>query len=151
MAEPIYQQVSAEVKTAMKARDKDRLAALRLIMSEFKRVEVDERVELDDARVLQILDRMTKQRKDSQQQYVDAGRDDLASREALEISIISEFLPTALSDEEVAQLIDAALAEVGATSMQDMGKVMGIIKPKVQGRADMGSVSGLVKARLENL
>lgn len=148
MADAIYQQVSAEVKTAMKARDKDRVAALRLIMAEFKRVEVDERIELDDERVLQILDKMTKQRKDSHQQYVDAGRDDLADKEALEMSIISEFLPAQLSDDELAQIVDAAMAEVGASSMQDMGKVMGIVKPQVQGRADMGAVSGLVKAKL---
>ncbi len=148
MADAIYQQVSAEVKTAMKARDKDRVAALRLIMAEFKRVEVDERIELDDERVLQILDKMTKQRKDSHQQYVDAGRDDLADKEALEMSIISEFLPAQLSDDELTQIVDAAMAEVGASSMQDMGKVMGIVKPQVQGRADMGAVSGLVKAKL---
>ncbi|MBL6691849.1 MAG: GatB/YqeY domain-containing protein [Pseudomonadales bacterium] len=148
MADPIYQQVSAEVKTAMKARDKDRLAALRLIMSEFKRVEVDERVELDDERILQILDKMTKQRKDSHQQYADAGRDDLADKEAMEIAIIAEFLPAQLSDDELSQIVEAAVAEVGASTMQDMGKVMGIVKPQVQGRADMGAVSGLVKAKL---
>lgn len=148
MADPIYQQVSAEVKTAMKARDKDRLAALRLIMAEFKRVEVDERVELDDERILQILDKMTKQRKDSHQQYADAGRDDLADREAMEMAIIAEFLPAQLSDDELSQIVGAAVAEVGASGMQDMGKVMGIVKPQVQGRADMGAVSGLVKAKL---
>lgn len=148
MADSIYQQVSAEVKTAMKARDKDRVAALRLVMSEFKKVEVDERIELDDTRVLQILDKMTKQRKDSQQQYADAGRDDLADKEALEISIIAEFLPSQLSEDEIAQIVDDAISEVGAASMQDMGKVMGIVKPKVQGRGDIGAVSGLVKAKL---
>lgn len=148
MADPIYQQVSAEVKTAMKARDKDRLAALRLIMAEFKRVEVDERVELDDERILQILDKMTKQRKDSHQQYADAGRDDLADKEAMEMAIIAEFLPAQLSDDELSQIVGAAVAEVGASGMQDMGKVMGIVKPQVQGRADMGAVSGLVKAKL---
>lgn len=148
MADSIYQQVSAEVKTAMKARDKDRVAALRLVMAEFKRVEVDERIELDDTRVLQILDKMTKQRKDSHQQYVDAGRDDLADKEALEISIIAEFLPSQLSDEELAQIVDEAIAETGAASMQDMGKVMSVVKPRVQGRGDMGAVSGLVKTKL---
>jgi len=148
MADSIYQQVSAEVKTAMKARDKDRVAALRLIMSEFKRVEVDERIELTDERVLQILDKMTKQRKDSHQQYADAGRDDLADKEAMEIAIIAEFLPAQLSDDELVQIVETAVAEVGASGMQDMGKVMGIVKPQVQGRADMGAVSGLVKAKL---
>ena len=148
MADSIYQQVSAEVKTAMKSRDRDRLAALRLIMSEFKNVEVNERIELDDARILQILDKMTKQRKDSHQQFADAGRDDLADREALEISIIAEFLPSQLSDDELTRIVDDAVSEVGAASMRDMGRVMGIVKPRVQGRADMGAVSGLVKAKL---
>ena len=148
MADSIYQQVSAEVKTAMKSRDRDRLAALRLIMSEFKNVEVNERIELDDARILQILDKMTKQRKDSHQQFADAGRDDLADREALEISIIAEFLPSQLSDDELTRIVDDAVSEVGAASMRDMGRVMGIVKPRVQGRADMGAVSGLVRAKL---
>lgn len=148
MSEPIYQQVSAEVKTAMRARDKERLGALRLIMSEFKRIEVDERIELDDARVLAILDKMTKQRKDSLQQYQDAGRDDLAATEAREIAIISEFLPSQLSQEEIATLIEEAISSTQAASMQDMGKVMGILKPKIQGRADMSQVSGQIKSRL---
>ena len=148
MADSIYQQVSAEVKTAMKSRDRDRLAALRLIMSEFKNVEVNERIELDDARILQILDKMTKQRKDSHQQFADAGRDDLADREALEISIIAEFLPSQLSDDELTRIVDDAVSEAGAASMRDMGRVMGIVKPRVQGRADMGAVSGLVRAKL---
>ncbi|MDA0271986.1 MAG: GatB/YqeY domain-containing protein [Proteobacteria bacterium] len=148
MSEPIYQRVSAEVKVAMKARDKARLGALRLIMADFKRIEVDERIELDDERVLVILDKMTKQRKDSQQQFEDAGREDLAQQEALEIAVIAEFLPEQLSDDEVSDLVKAAIAETGAASMQDMGKVMAIVKPQVQGKADMGSVSRLVKAQL---
>ena len=148
MSEPIYQRVSAEVKVAMKARDKPRLGALRLIMADFKRIEVDERIELDDERVLVVLDKMTKQRKDSLKQYEDAGREDLANQEALEIAVIAEFLPEQLSDDEVSGLIKAAIAETGAASMQDMGKVMAIVKPQVQGRADMGAISGLVKAQL---
>ena len=148
MPEPIYQQVTAEVKLAMKARDKPRLGALRLIMADFKRIEVDERIELDDERVLVILDKMTKQRKDSFMQFEDAGREDLAKQEALEIAVIAEFLPDQLSDEEISGLIEAAIAESGAASMQDMGRVMAIVKPQVQGKADMGAVSGLVKARL---
>jgi uncharacterized protein YqeY len=148
MSEPIYQRVSAEVKVAMKARDKPRLGALRLIMADFKRVEVDERIELDDERVLVILDKMTKQRKDSQKQFEDAGREDLANQEALEIAVIAEFLPDQLSDDEVSGLVKAAISETGAASMQDMGKVMAIVKPQVQGKADMGAVSGLVKAQL---
>lgn len=148
MPEPIYQRVTAEVKVAMKARDKPRLGALRLIMADFKRIEVDERIELDDERVLVILDKMTKQRKDSLKQFEDAGREDLAKQEALEIAVIAEFLPDQLSDDEVSGLVKAAIAETGAASMQDMGKVMAIVKPQVQGKADMGAVSGLVKAQL---
>ena len=148
MSEPIYQRVSAEVKVAMKARAKARLGALRLIMAEFKRIEVDERIELDDERVLVILDKMTKQRKDSLKQFEDAGREDLANQEALEIAVIAEFLPDQLSDDEVSGLVKAAIAETDAASMQDMGKVMAIVKPQVQGKADMGAVSGLVKALL---
>ena len=148
MPEPIYQRVTAEVKLAMKARDKPRLGALRLIMADFKRIEVDERIELDDERVLVILDKMTKQRKDSLTQFEDAGREDLANQEALEIAVIAEFLPDQLSDDEVSSMVKAAIAETGAASMQDMGRVMVIVKPQVQGKADMGAVSGLVKAQL---
>jgi hypothetical protein len=148
MSEPIYQRVSAEVKVAMKARAKARLGALRLIMAEFKRIEVDERIELDDERVLVILDKMTKQRKDSLKQFEDAGREDLANQEALEIAVIAEFLPDQLSDDEVSGLVKAAIEETDAASMQDMGKVMAIVKPQVQGKADMGAVSGVVKALL---
>ena len=148
MPEPIYQRVTAEVKLAMKARDKPRLGALRLIMADFKRIEVDERIELDDERVLVILDKMTKQRKDSLTQFENAGREDLANQEALEIAVIAEFLPDQLSDDEVSGLVKAAIAETGAASMQDMGRVMAIVKPQVQGKADMGAVSGLLKAQL---
>jgi hypothetical protein len=148
MPEPIYQRVTAEVKVAMKARDKSRLGALRLILADFKRIEVDERIELDDERVLVILDKMIKQRKDSLKQFEDAGREDLASQEALEIAVIADFLPDQLSDDEVSGVVKAAIAETGASSMQDMGKVMAIVKPQVQGKADMGAVSGLVKAQL---
>ncbi|MBT4161969.1 MAG: GatB/YqeY domain-containing protein [Gammaproteobacteria bacterium] len=148
MSETIINQVSDQVKTAMKARDKARLAALRLMMAEFKRVEVDERIELDDDRVLTILDKMNKQRKDSQKQFADAGRNDLADQEAFELAIIAEFMPEQLSSDEIAGLVKATIAEMGAGGMQDMGKVMGALKSKVQGRADMGQVSGLVKATL---
>ena len=148
MPEPIYQRVTAEVKVAMKARDKPRLGALRLIMADFQRIEVDERIELDDERVLVILDKMTKQRKDSLKQFEDAGREDLANQEALEIAVIAEFLPEQLSEDEVSGLVKAAIAETGAASMQDQDKVMAIVKPQIQGKADMGAVSGLVKAQL---
>ena len=148
MSEPIYQRVTAEVKLAMKARDKPRLGALRLIMADFKRIEVDERIELDEERVLVILDKMIKQRKDSFKQFQDAGREDLANQEALEIAVLVEFLPDQFSDDEISGLVKAAIAETSAASMQDMGKVMAVVKPQVQGKADMGVVSGLVKAHL---
>ena len=147
-ASAIRQKVEAEVKAAMKARAKERLGALRLIMAEFKQVEVDERIELDDPRCLAVLDKMTKQRKDSLAQYEQAGRDDLAATESLEIAVIAEFLPAALAKEELATLVAEALASVGASSMQDMGKVMAALKPQVQGRADMQEVSALVKKNL---
>ena len=146
MPEPIYQRVIAEVKVAMKARNKPRLGALRLMMADFKRIEVDERIELDEERVLVILDKMIKQRKDSFKQFQDAGREDLANQEALEIAVIVEFLPDQFSDDEISGLVKAAIAETSAASMQDMGKVMAVVKPQVQGKADMGVVSGLVKA-----
>ncbi|MEE4300013.1 MAG: GatB/YqeY domain-containing protein [Pseudomonadales bacterium] len=140
--------ITDAVKDAMRARDKERLATLRLVTAELKRVEVDERIELDDARVLAILDKMLKQRTDSESQYRAADRADLADKEAAEMVVIREFMPAALSDEEIDALIDAAIASTGAESMREMGKVMGVLKPELQGRADMGAVSGRVKARL---
>ncbi|MEC9255785.1 MAG: GatB/YqeY domain-containing protein [Pseudomonadota bacterium] len=139
--------VKDAVKAAMRAKEKERLSALRLITAEFKKVEVDERIEVDDARALQILDKMCKQRRDSIKQYQDAGRDELAAVEQAEIDVISEFLPEAISDEELSQMVSDAIAQSGAAGMQDMGKVMGILKPKVQGRADMGQVSQMVKSQ----
>ncbi|WP_320820175.1 GatB/YqeY domain-containing protein [Thalassolituus sp.] len=136
------------VKAAMRAKDKQRLTALRSIQAEFKRIEVDERIEVDDARALAVLDKMTKQRRDSLSQYREAGRDDLADIEQFEIDVLHEFLPEALSEEELAKLVADAVAQSGAASMQDMGKVMGILKPQVQGRADMAQISQLVKSQL---
>jgi uncharacterized protein YqeY len=136
------------MKAAMKGGDKPRLGVVRLMLAEIKQREVDERIELDDSQVLAVLDKMVKQRRDSIQQYSDAGRDDLAKQEAAEIEVIQEFLPEELSEAEIAAIIDAAIAEIGAESMRDMGKVMGLVKPKVQGRADVGMVSGLVKQKL---
>lgn len=136
------------MKDAMRAKDKVRLGAIRLIQADIKRIEVDERIEVDDERVLVVLDKMLKQRRDSIAQYEAANRQDLADVEAAEIVVIQEFLPAALSDEEIAQLIEAAVIESAAAGMQDMGKVMAIIKPQIQGRADAGAVSKLVKARL---
>ena len=140
--------ITAEMKAAMRAKDKPRLGTIRLIQAEIKRIEVDERIDLDDTRVLAILDKMSKQRRDSLSQFKDAGRDDLAEQEQLELDVIAEFLPAALSDEELQALIDQAVADSGAQAMSDMGKVMGILKPLVQGRADMGAVSKQIKARL---
>lgn len=140
--------VKAEMKAAMKARDKERLATIRLIQAEFKRVEVDERIDIDDARALSILDKMVKQRRDSSTQYRDAGRDELAAKEDAEIAVIQEFLPEQLSTGDIEALIDEALAGIDATGMAAMGPLMGAIKPKLQGRADMGEVSKLVKAKL---
>ena len=140
--------VKDAVKAAMRAKEKERLSALRLITAEFKKVEVDERIEVDDERALQILDKMCKQRRDSIKQYQDAGRDELAAVEQAEIDVISEFLPEAISDDELTQMVADAIAQSGAAGMQDMGKVMGILKPKVQGRADMGQVSQMVKSQL---
>lgn len=144
----LQSRIHDEMKVAMRAKNKPRLGVIRLIQAEFKRIEVDERIELDDARVLAVLDKMVKQRRDSLKQYQDAGRDDLADQEQFEIGVISDFLPQALSDDEISQLIAEAITATGATGMQDMGKVMGILKPKMQGRADMGNVSKLIKQKL---
>lgn len=144
----LVESVKEAVKAAMRAKEKERLQALRLITAEFKRIEVDERIEIDDARALAILDKMTKQRRDSIAQYQAAGRDDLATVEQLEIDVINDFLPEALSEAELAKLVADAIAQSSAASMQDMGKVMGILKPQVQGRADMALISKLVKAQL---
>lgn len=141
-------QITEDVKTAMKAGDKDRLRVLRLITAAIKQVEVDERRELDDATVLGILDKMIKQRRDSITQYRQGKRQDLVDIEAAEIVIIETYLPEQLSEQEIDSIIDDAIAATGAQSVRDMGKVMGAIKPKAQGRADMGSVGARVKARL---
>ncbi|NVK37478.1 MAG: GatB/YqeY domain-containing protein [Gammaproteobacteria bacterium] len=142
----LVQQLKDAVKASMRAKDKQRTQALRLIQAELKRVEVDERIELDDARVLTIMDKMVKQRRDSIKQYEDAGRTELAEVEHYEVSVIQDFLPEALSAEELSAIVDKAVAEVNPAGMQDMGKVMALVKPQVQGRADMGEVSKLVKA-----
>ena len=136
------------MKEAMKAREKERLATIRLIQAEFKRVEVDERIEIDDVRALAIMDKMVKQRRDSISQFESAGRDELAAIERAEINVIQEFLPQQLSEDEILDIIDDALSDIDATGMAAMGSLMGVIKPKLQGRADMGAVSKLVKAKL---
>lgn len=136
------------MKAAMRARDTSRLGTIRLIQADIKRVEVDERIAVDDTRVLAILDKMGKQRRDSLQQFAAAGRQDLADQEQRELDVIAEFLPAALSEAELARLIEHAVATTDAQSMRDMGKIMAILKPQVQGRADMTTVSQLIKARL---
>ncbi len=141
-------QIQDAMKTAMKSGDKERLAVIRLIMSAMKQVEVDERTELDDNRVLGILDKMVKQRRESISQFNAGNRQDLAEKEQAEIDIISDFLPQALSDAEIESIINKAISETGAASMKDMGKVMGIVKPQITGRADMGAVSGKIKSLL---
>lgn len=138
--------IATATKDAMRAREKARLATLRLINAEIKRVEVDERIELDDARILALLDKMTKQRRDSITQYEKAGRPELAEVEQQEINVIQEFLPEQLSEAEIQEIVAAAVKETGASSMADMGKVMALVKPQVQGRADMSVVSKFVKA-----
>ncbi len=140
--------INEDVKSAMRNKDKERLGTLRLITAAIKQKEVDERIEVDDAAVLAVLDKMVKQRKDSIEQYTKAERPELADKEQAEIVIIQEYLPAQLSDAEIEQMIDEAMSATGASSMQDMGKVMGQLKPKLQGRADMGAVSGKIKAKL---
>ena len=140
--------ITEAVKAAMRAQDKPRRDAIRLIQAEIKRIEVDERIELDDARVLAVLDKMLKQRRDSIQQFEKAARQDLIDIEAAEVAVIQDFLPRALEPAEIDALVDAVLRESGASEMKDMGKVMALLKPQVQGRADMGMVSQRIKARL---
>ena len=144
----LVERIKDAVKDAMRARDKARLAALRLITAEFKRIEVDERIEIDDARALSVLDKMVKQRLDSEAQYRAAGRDELAEVEAFEITVIREYLPGPLTDEALEALVAEAIAASGASSMAQMGAVMGQLKPQVAGRADMGVLSAKVKAQL---
>ena len=148
MSESLKNRISQDTKDAMRAKDKARLGVLRLISAAIKQKEVDERVELDDAAVLAILEKMVKQRRDSITQYEKAGRDDLLEQEQFEIGIIQEFLPAQLSEGEIDALVDEAVQATGAASMKDMGKVMGMLKAKLAGRADMGTVSGKIKARL---
>ena len=141
-------QLQADMKTAMKAGDKPRLGVIRLMMAAIKQREVDERIALDDAQVLAVLDKMVKQRRDSVEQYGAAGRQDLVDVERFELEVIQGYLPAALDEAELAALVEDAVTASGAAAMSDMGKVMALLKPRVQGRADMGAVSTLVKRRL---
>ena len=141
-------QILDDIKTAMKAKETLRLNTLRLLSAALKQKEVDERVELDDAAVLAILEKLIKQRKDSISQFGQAGRQDLVDVETAELAILATYLPAQMSEAEIAAAIDAAIASTGAASAKDMGKVIGMLKPQLAGKADMGKVSGLVKAKL---
>jgi hypothetical protein len=145
---PLREQLNEDMKTAMKARDAEKLGALRLLLAAVKQREVDERITLDDAAVLGVIDKMIKQRKDSISQFEKAARQDLADKERFELGILEAYLPQQLSQAEVEAVIAEAVAATGAKSAADMGKVMAIVKPKLAGRADMGKVSGLVKGKL---
>jgi len=144
----IKDRLQQDMKDAMRARDKARLSTIRLILAAIKQREVDERIELDDAQVVAVLDKMVKQRRESIAQFGQAGRDDLVAQENSELEVITPYMPAALSASEIDQLVDAALAATGAASIRDMGKVMAELKPQLAGRADMGAVSALIKARL---
>lgn len=140
--------ILADIKSAMKGGDKPKLATLRLVSAAMKQREVDERIELNDQQVLAVLEKMVKQRRESIRQYKDAGREDLMAQEEFELSILKNYLPEPLSEQEINGLIDQALADSGAQGPSDMGRVMGLLKPAVQGRADMGVISKQVKDRL---
>ncbi|GAD80635.1 GatB/YqeY domain-containing protein [Vibrio ezurae] len=144
----LIEKLKEEQKSAMKAKDKPRLGTIRLALSAIKQREVDERITLTDDDIIGVLTKMVKQRRDSVAQYESAGRQDLADIEKAEITVLEEFMPQPLSEEEVSALVDSAITESGAAGMQDMGKVMGVLKPQIQGRADMGKVSGLVRSKL---
>ena len=142
------EKIHSDVKDAMRSKDRERLKTLRLITSTVKQIEVDERIEVDDDRLLTVLDKMVKQRRDAISQLEAAERQDLADIEIAEVAIIQEFMPEQLSEDELTEMITQAITETGASSMKDMGKVMGIIRPKAQGRADMGQLSGKIKSQL---
>ena len=141
-------QIKDSMKDAMRAKAKVRLTAIRMLLAQIKQIEVDQRIEVTDTHILAILDKMIKQRRDSISQFEAADRQELADIEKAEIETLQEFMPQALTEDEINRLIEAAIAEAKPESMRDMGKVMGILKPQMQGRADMGKVSGLIKAKL---
>jgi len=146
--EGLKQRVESDMKAAMRAKDKERLGTIRLILAAIKQREIDERVLLSDTDILAVLDKMIKQRRDSITQFQQAGRQELADKEAAEVAVIQEYLPTALSEAEIDALIAEAMTASGAKSPQDIGKIMGLLKPRVQGRADMGLVSRKIKEKL---
>ncbi len=144
----LKQRIISDMKTAMKAKDKDSLKAIRMILGAIKQKEVDERIEVDDTQVLAVIQKMVKQRKDSISQFKQAGRDDLVEVEEAELVIINHYMPAQLSDAEIATAVDKAIADSGASSMADMGKLMGILKLQLDGKADMGTVSALIRTKL---
>jgi hypothetical protein len=144
----LKQRINDDVKTAMRARDKERLDTLRLILAAMKQREVDERIQLDDAAILAVLDKMARQHRDSIEQFQQAGRQDLVDRETKQLEVVLGYLPQPMSEEEIAQAIAAAIEETGATTIKDMGRVMALLKPRLQGRADLSAVSAQVKSRL---
>ena len=144
----LKERIQSDMKDAMRGGDKARLGVIRLILAAVKQREVDERIELDDTQLLAVLDKMTKQRRESIDQFTKAGRTDLADQETFELGVIQTYLPQPLTEAEIDTLIDAAVKNTGAASVKDMGKVMGILKPQLQGRADIGAVSGRIKSRL---
>lgn len=148
MSNNLKDQLTAEMKLAMKAKDKDRLLVIRNMLAAIKQVEIDGKVILDDAMILAVLDKMLKQRRDSYQQFTEAGRTDLAEKEAYEMTVIQAFMPLPLTQEEIEKMVEVAVAQAEAKTMQDMGKVMGILKPKMQGRVDMAEVSKKIKSKL---
>lgn len=148
MSDSLKQRIQADMKSAMKNREKNLLLMIRNILAAIKQIEVDERIELDETRTLAVIDKMVKQRRESIRQFSEAGRDELVAVEQAEIEILQGYLPEALDEAKINQIIKDAIAESGATSMKEMGKVMGIVKPKVQGRADMGSISKAIKGLL---
>lgn len=150
MTDSLKERLLNDVKDAMRSKDKPRLGTLRLITAAIKQREVDDRIELENTDITVILDKMTKQRRESIAQYEKANRDDLVEQEVYEIGIIKEYLPEQLSEDEILVLVQEAISETGASEMKDMGKVMGILKPKLLGRADMGPVSGLIKKQLSS-
>jgi uncharacterized protein YqeY len=145
---PLKARITEAMKDAMRARDKERLGAIRLVLSELKKIEVDERIDVDDTRVISVLDKMVKQRRESIKQYEAGNRPELAAVEQMEIDVIQEFMPQALSETEINDILAKAVSEAGASSMKDMGAVMNIARPQLVGRADMGVVSQLVKKLL---
>ncbi|HEA25969.1 MAG TPA: GatB/YqeY domain-containing protein [Ectothiorhodospiraceae bacterium] len=148
MSDSLKQRIQADMKSAMKNKEKKLLLMIRNILAAIKQIEVDERIELDETRTLAVIDKMVKQRRESIKQFTEAGRDELVAIEQAEIEILQGYLPEALGEDEINQIIKDAIAQSGATSMKEMGKVMGIVKPKVQGRADMGSISTAIKGLL---